>query len=368
MCTPAILLDLDVLTKNVKTYQAQCDAHGKELWPMLKTHKSLLLAKMQADAGAAGFLCGTLDECEALCDAGYEKIMYAYPVASPESAARVVALAQKCRFVLRVDGVEGARAVNAAAEAAGIIVDYTIIVDCGLHRFGVAPDQVVALKDALADCAGLRFVGISSHSGQVYAAVGPEEVPGYAEEERRAIATAVEALRAAGCEPTIVGTGSTPTFAPTIGDPNIRMYHPGNYVFNDCIQMANGTCTEADCALTVLATVISHPSEQLYICDAGAKCLGLDQGAHGNSSIVGFGRVKGHPELIVAGLSEEVGKLKVIGETMLRVGDKVEIIPNHACSTANLTNYYVAVRGGETVGCIEVDIRGNAKMPKSIGF
>ena len=97
-------------------------------------------------------------------------------------------------------------------------------------------------------------------------------------------------MRKAGIEPEMVSSGSTPTFALSIDDPNIEIYHPGNYVFNDCIQMSNGSATEDDCALTVLATVISHPSEGLYICDAGAKCLGLDQGAHGNSAIIGFGR------------------------------------------------------------------------------
>ena len=151
--------------------------------------------------------------------------------------------------------------------------------------------------------------------------------------------------------------------ASSLADKNIGIYHPGNYVFNDCIQMSNGTATEDDCALTVLATIISHPSEHLFICDAGAKCLGLDQGAHGNASIIGHGRVKGHPEVIVAGLSEEVGKLKVSGETTLKVGDKIEIIPNHSCSTANLTEYYITKCGDTALNTITVDVRSNSQIP-----
>lgn len=363
LATPAILLDMDALTKNITDYQKQCDEQGKQLWPMVKTHKSLEIAGMQAKAGATGFLCGTLDECEALCEAGYRKLMYAYPVASRESLQRVIRLTKQCDMIIRLDDRDSARIVSEAAVEAGIIISYTVIVDCGLHRFGVAPEQAADFALALQELPGLRYRGISSHSGEVYAAASAAEVPGYARKETEAMKAAKEALVRAGLTPEIVSTGSTPTFGLTVDDANIGIYHPGNYVFQDCIQMSNGTATEAECALTVLATVISHPSEHLYLCDAGAKCLGLDQGAHGNSSIVGFGRVIGHPEVIVAGLSEEVGKLKVTGATDLKVGEKVRIIPNHSCSTANLTDYFVTTRGQEVLGTIAVDVRGNSRRP-----
>ena len=117
---------------------------------------------------------------------------------------------------------------------------------------------------------------------------------------------------------------------------------------------------EEDCALSVLASVISRPTEDLFLCDAGSKCLGLDQGAHGNGSVRGFGRVVGHPELTVSGLSEEVGKLHVGGPTTLRVGDLIRIIPNHACSAANMTRYCMCVRGDQVERLIEVDLRSNS--------
>lgn len=361
--TPAILLDMDALEKNIKAYQEKASKYGKQIWPMVKTHKSLELAKMQADAGASGFLCGTLDECEALCAAGYKNIMYAYPVASVESIRRVIALSRRCNFIIRLDGIDSARIIEEAAAQADAVINYTIIVDCGLHRFGVTADRVLELAEAIKDFPHLKMKGISSHSGQVYAAASAKEVPGYAKEETEAISAAVKVLKEAGYNLDIVSSGSTPTFELTLGDENIQIYHPGNYVFNDCIQLSNGTCEEDECALSVLATVISHPSEHLFICDAGAKCLGLDQGAHGNTSIVGHGRVKGHPEAVVAGLSEEVGKLKVEGATSLKVGDKIEIIPNHSCSTANLTSQYVAVRKGEAERLISVDVRSNSTYP-----
>ncbi|MBE6968947.1 MAG: amino-acid racemase [Ruminococcaceae bacterium] len=359
--TPAILLDMNVLERNIKKFQSMCDQNGKELWPMLKTHKSLAIAKMQSDAGAAGFLCGTLDECEALCEAGYKKLMYAYPVASRFSAKRVIELSRKCSFIIRLDTTEAAGIVNAAASEAGVIVSYTIIVDCGLHRFGIAPNKVGEFAEKLKDFTNLRFVGISTHPGAVYASTKADEVSQYVKAEADALQIAADILRQSGLEPEIISSGSTPTFTESVRNPSIGIYHPGNYIYNDCIQISIESAKEEDCALTVLATVISRSAEGHYVCDAGAKCLGLDQGAHGNDSIIGHGRVIGHPELIVSALSEEVGKLSVKAgaTTDLKVGEQIRIIPNHSCSTANLTDHYITVRGENVEGTVYVDIRGN---------
>ncbi len=357
--TPAVLLDLDSMEKNLRRFADAAAAHGKELWPMVKTHKSLELAALQARAGAAGFLCGTLDEVEALAAAGHRKLMYAYPAADPLSIQRLLRAAERCELILRIDGPEAAAALNKAAREAGIRLSYTIIIDAGLHRFGVPPEKAGDFARALARFDSLRFRGLSTHPGHVYAAGAAEELPRYCEDERTAVKTAVRALREAGFVPEIVSSGSTPTFRGTVGDELLNVYHPGNYIFMDAIQLSTGTAREEDCALTVLASVISHPREDLFLCDAGAKCLGLDQGAHGNSSIRGYGVVPGHPEITVAGLSEEVGKLRVEGETSLKVGDRIRIIPNHACSSANLTSYYVGHRGNKVDHLITVDIRGN---------
>ena len=326
---------------------------------MVKTHKSLELAAVQAKAGAVGFLCGTLDELEALAEAGYQNLMYAYPAADHLSIARLLRVAEKCDLILRIDGVEAARALNEAAQKAGQMLSYTIIIDAGLHRFGIPPEEAGAFARTLQQFEALRFRGLSTHPGHVYAAGSGEELPRYCEEEHQAVKTAAASLQAAGFTPEIVSSGSTPTFRGTVGDGLQNIYHPGNYIFMDAIQLSTGTAREEDCALTILASVISHPREDLFLCDAGAKCLGLDQGAHGNSSIRGYGVVIGHPELTVAGLSEEVGKLHVEGETNLKVGDRIRIIPNHACSSANLTGYYVGHRGDEVDRLIAVDVRGN---------
>lgn len=358
--TPAILVDLDALENNIAKYQEGCTFNKKELWPMIKTHKSTEIVKMQIEAGATGVLCGTLDEAEACCKAGVNKIMYAYPVASAENIERVIELTNKCDFIIRLDDVDGAKKLNDAAIDAGVIISYTIIIDAGLHRFGVKPDKAVHFANALKDMKGLKLRGISSHPGHVYAAGSKDDLSKYIDDEINNIKIAVDSLKNAGYKLEYITSGSTPTFFGAVEDKNINVYHPGNYVFHDAIQMSTETAKIEDCALTVLATVVSHPSEDLYICDAGAKCLGLDQGAHGNNSIVGFGKVKNHPEIVVYGLSEEVGKLHVESATTLKVGDKIEIIPNHSCSTANLTNHLIGIRKGEVEKVIDIDIRGNS--------
>ena len=369
--TPAMLLDLDILEENIRSYAEKAKACGKALWPMVKTHKSSEIAALQAAAGCGGFLCGTLDEAEQLAAEGFQHLMYAYPAAAGPSVERVIALAKQVPdFIVRLDSLEAAEALEAAAaeaaqdpeaaaEKAVFQVKFTVILDCGLHRFGISEEKIAGFVEKLRQFPHLLWKGISTHPGHVYGAASASEVPAYCAEEAERIGTAVRNLKAAGLVPEIVGSGSTPTYAANIGDPVINMYHPGNYVFNDAIQISNGTAEEGNCALTVLATVISNPSEGHFICDAGAKCLGLDQGAHGNSSLTGHGRVIGHPELKVSHLSEEVGQLEAAGPTDLKIGDRIRIIPNHSCSTANLTSRMTGIRKGQTDRVIRVNMRGN---------
>ncbi|HHW06344.1 MAG TPA: amino-acid racemase [Clostridia bacterium] len=363
--TPAILVDLDILAGNIKRYQALCNKNGKQLWPMVKTHKSTEIAALQQDAGATGFLCGTLDECEGLCRAGMTHIMYAYPVAGSANIKRAIELAKKCNFIIRIDSLDGARRINEAAQKAGIQINYTIIIDSGLHRLGIPPEHAADFAKALKDLTNLAFKGISTHPGHVYAASGEWDLAKYIQDEKAAVAKAVAKLKEAGFSPEIVSSGSTPTFAGAVEDPNINILHPGNYVFHDYIQMSLGVARETDCALSVLTTVISYPAAERYICDAGAKCLGLDKGAHGNTAVQGYGYIKGHPELALISLSEEVGKIRSAGPTGIKVGDQLEIIPNHACSAANLTGYLIGCRGERVERVIQVDLRGNS-TPKNV--
>lgn len=361
--TPSFLLDLDILESNLKHIQKLCDDNNKELWPMTKTHKSTSIAKMQKQYGAKGFLVGTIDEAQSFVEAGLDNITIAYPVVSNANIHRLINISKKARIILSFDGVEGARAFNEELKKENIVMEYFIIVNCGLNRLGVKCDDVVQLAESLSKYENLKLIGISTHPGHVYGVSSKEEVPSVSTQESNCLKNAKNNLLENGFNIDIVATGSTPTFFDVVSDNTINVLRPGNYPFYDNIQLSLGVCEENDCSLTVLGTIISNPSDDLFIIDVGSKCLGLDKGAHGNSLINGFGKVKGHDELLIIGLSEEVAKVQIIEKTTLKVGDKIQIIPNHSCSSANMTDYIIGYRNNEVEKIIDVDIRSNSRKP-----
>ncbi len=359
LTTPSFLVDLDVLENNINMYQELADKNGVDLYPMLKTHKSSFITKMQIDKGAKGVLVGTLDEAESVVlKSGVTKVMLAYPVIGESNLERVISLSNLCDLYVAFDNEIPAKALSERLKDQKI--KFQIIINSGLNRFGVLPEKAVELYNNLKKYSNLEFKGISTHTGQVYG-FGKSEVGKITDQEIYSMVTAKKLLIDAGAEVEFVATGTTPTFEKAIKSLDINISRPGNYVFFDAIQVALGAATEGDCSLTVLATVISHPTEDLFILDCGSKCLGLDQGAHGNSLTKGFGIVKDHPELTIVGLSEEVAKVKKEGLTALKIGDKVEIIPNHSCSAANMTSYLIGHRNGNVEKIIDVDIRGNSR-------
>ena len=223
--TPAILVFNEKLMNNIKKYQAECDKFGKQLWPMIKTHKSTVLAEIQKNEGATGFLCGTLDECEVLCDKGMDKVMYAYPVAGRVSCVRAAQLSKKCEFYVRLDSVEAAEQLNAVAAEMNTVVNYTVILDCGLHRFGISPEEIAGYVKKIKGYENIKFKGISTHCGHVYSEADAERIPLYAKEELAAIHTAVDSLEAEGLHCELVTTGSTPTFWGTVEDEYVNVYN-----------------------------------------------------------------------------------------------------------------------------------------------
>ena len=266
-----------------------------------------------------------------ICDILNINLFKAFLDKEEENIKRIIEMSKKTEFIIRLDSLEAAIKINKIAETENIIINYTIIVDSGLHRFGVSLKNLLAFAEEMKKLKHLKLEGLSSHPGHVYSSTCEADIHQYVLDECETLRKAKELLEKEGYHLKYITSGSTPTFEEAVKDSNINVYHPGNYVFLDSIQLSINKAKIKDCALTVLATIISHPSENLFICDAGAKCLGLDQGAHGNSSIIGYGTVINHPEIIVSSLSEEVGKLKIEGQTNLKVGDKIEIIPNHSC-------------------------------------
>lgn len=360
LTTPSFLVDLDRLENNINSIQKLCDDNNKQLWPMVKTHKSTEIAKMQLEAGAKGFLVGTLDEAEVLAKNGIRNITYAYPVVGKENLKRVIDIAKMTKLYVSIDCLEQAKELDELLKENDMRINALIIVDSGLNRFGIDPKEAGKFYKELRQYNNIDVVGIGTHPGQVYGSKNMDDVKLAADDEIKAVEDAKKSLLEAGLNPTILATGSTPTIFLAAKDDNITVLRPGNYIFYDNIQMSIGLVEEEDCALSILATVVSSPKDGLLLIDAGSKCFGLDKGAHGNSLMEGYGYVINHPELVVSDLSEEVAKVKVKGSTDLKIGDKIRIIPNHSCSSANFTNYLIGYRDDKIERVIEIDIRGGS--------
>ncbi|WP_312202395.1 alanine racemase [Anaerospora hongkongensis] len=368
LITPSFLVDLDKMEQNSSNTAELCKNNGKMLCPMVKTHKSMAIANLQKAHGAAGFMAGTLDEAEELVQHGFQDITLAYPVAAVENLERVAALAKQAHIIASFDGIEAALQLQKLLEPQRLQIEYLIIIDCGLHRFGVKPNKAVELARELSRLSALTFKGISTHPGHVYGVSKLSDIERVAQEEMAAMEMAKECLVKAGFAVEIVATGSTPTLPLVAQNKTITTLRPGNYVFYDAIQVALGIVPLERCALTVQATIIANSGENIFIMDAGSKCFGLDQGAHSASLVKGYGIVKEHPELLVEGLSEEVGKIRATSPTSLKVGDKIEVIPNHVCAAVNMSSFLFGHRNGIVEKVIDIDARGgtNRKLTTSI--
>lgn len=360
LATPAVLVDLDILERNIKEVADAVRGHEKELWPMVKTHKSLEIAKMQHNAGASGFLCGTMEEAEMLVGrGGFKEIMLAYPVADKQNLQRCVKLCEKANLIFRVDSEETASLMSEAFEKARKSAYYVIKVDVGVHRFGVEPKKAGELAKDLSKYENLNLLGISTHPGHVYSSKSQEELKKDTLEALESLHIAYDDLRASGYDLKMITVGSTPSFQYDIEDGLVSHVHPGNYVYYDAMQVALGIVPLERCALTVLVAVTSRPRDRnAASINAGVKVFSRDVGGHEIKVVKGYGIVKRYPKAIVTLLSEEVGLIDIQEEPGIRVGEKVEIIPNHSCVVNNHTSYLIGHRGGIVERLIAVDARG----------
>ncbi len=370
--TPFAFIDMARVRANIRAMADRAAAAGVKLRPHAKTHKSAVIARMQIEAGAVGVCCAKLGEAEVLADAGISDIRLPYPV-NPINADRVIALLSKTTLSIIVDDMDVAKGWSDAMTRAGQTLDVLVKVDVGFHRCGInpaavdAPDRVVFV----ASLPGLNFRGLLSHAGQAYHAQSEMELEHMAIRECEVMSDLATRAALAGATIEEISVGSTPTarfigkqvewverFAPT-------EMRPGNYVFLDRTQVALGAATLETCAMFIEATVVSRPAPDRVILDSGAKTLALD-GARGFGTFPGHGLVihlDGTPDetLLIERLSEEHATVKALAPTRLKIGDRVRVLPNHACVVTNLMDELVMAENGETAGAIKVDARGRIR-------
>ncbi len=302
--TPALLIDLDVMERNIAAMASAAAEAGVRLRPHTKTHKCPEIARMQVDAGAAGITVAKLGEAEVMADAGLDDILVAYPIVGDAKLARLRALRDRARVRVSLDSAEVAGGVGSIGSA-GDPVEILVEVDTGHHRMGRPPGEPTAeLVTEVARIEGVEVVGLISHGGHAYRAAG-EELEAVARREAEDLAATAEACVRAGVEIREISVGATPTAAWVSGLAGVTESRPGTYVFQDVQQMRLGVAREPDCAATVLATVVSRPWEDRFVLDAGSKSLSSDGGD--GPPFPGRGLVAGRPDLHLDFLTEEHG-------------------------------------------------------------
>jgi D-serine deaminase-like pyridoxal phosphate-dependent protein len=337
--TPVLTADLDAVERNISGMQRYSDEHGFALRPHVKTHKTVELARLQVDAGACGITCQKLGEAEVMADAGFDDILISFPLVGATKVERLAALAGRIKV-----GVVGDSAAVATG-LQGVPVDFLVECDTGGGRTGVqSPDEAAELAALVEQLEGPRFAGLMTYPTK------PETGPW--------LRAAREAIERRGLAVECISSGGTPTARYAHELAEITELRPGTYVYGDRACIADGSVPLENCALRVVATVVSRPTRERAIIDAGSKTLSSDV-ALGAS---GHGLIVEHPDAEIYKLNEEHGLVDVGACAQPPVvGDRVTIVPNHACVAANLHDEVVVHRGGEIVGRYRTAARGRVR-------
>lgn len=357
--TPCLVVDAVRMERNLARLRHRVSHLGVGLRPHLKTAKSVDVARMMMDSPQGPATVSTLQEAAQFASAGVRDMIYAVGIA-PAKLPRVLALRkQGVDLAVVLDTLAQAEAVAAASRKAGSRIPALVEVDCDGHRSGVAPadrDRLIGIAAALQDGAELR--GVLTHAGGSYAARGTEALQQAAEEERLAVVTAATVLREAGFDCPVVSVGSTPTAHAAVDLQGVTEVRAGVFVFFDLVMVGIGTCDIDDIALSVLGTVIGHQRDKGWILiDAGWMAMSQDRGTQRQAVDQGYGVVcdvagNPYPDLIVAKANQEHGIIMVRPGSKrtlpeLTIGERVRILPNHACATAAQHGAYNVVRGAD---------------------
>ncbi|MDQ4060503.1 MAG: D-TA family PLP-dependent enzyme [Pseudomonadota bacterium] len=345
--TPAVLIDLDVVERNIRRLQDHLDRHGLANRPHIKTHKIPALAKMQIDAGASGITCQKLGEAEVFADAGAaDDILLTFNVLGPAKTERLAALIKRLkRMAVVLDNETVARGLSEAGVRHGVDIRFLIECDTGFGRNGVqSPQAALDLARSAMKLPRMQFEGLMTF---------PIRSP----ETRQFLERALQLFGGAGIPVPIVSGGGTPAAASVGEFPMLTEHRAGTYIYNDVMMVTAGAATWDDCAMRVRATVVSRPTDTRAILDTGSKVLTYDQ-----YFAKGYGRIVEYPEAAVASLSEEHGMVDLSRSAQKpHVGEVVNVIPNHCCAVTNMMDEVYGVRNGRVEVVWPVAARGKVR-------
>lgn len=342
--TPVPIIDIDVVAQNLARWQERCDKAGFGNRPHIKTHKMVPLARAQLALGAKGITVQKLGEAEVMADAGITDMLLTFNILGDQKLKRLAALARRTEIKVVADNEVVVEGLGRAGEAAGRAIDVLVECDTGMKRNGVqSPEAAAALARHIAATRGLRYGGLMTY---------PK--PGVRREAAAYISEARDLIARAGLETLIVSTGGAPEMWSDEGLEAITEYRTGTYVFFDRSLVTRGVCARQECGLTMLATVVSRPTADRAMIDAGTKSLTSDL-----LGLEGYGILSDYGDAKIYEANEEHGYVNLAGVAAKpSVGDRVRVLPNHVCPVVNLFDRVVFIRGDEVLGRVKVDARG----------
>jgi D-serine deaminase-like pyridoxal phosphate-dependent protein len=358
LSTPAVIVDLDIVERNISEMADLVKKAGIKHRPHIKTHKSVYFAQKQQEAGAVGITCAKIGEAEVMAEAGIDDILIAFPIIGEDKLERLYHLAQKVKLTCCVDSVEAAKALSDVGIRLSKKLPVYIEVDGGIQRCGRQPGaDTLEFAQSINGFPGIEIIGILSYAGQIYGENVRERIEEIAAEEASTIYMTAELLQESGIPIQELSGGSSISSKFPDQLKGLTEVRAGNYIFHDRAQLSTGMVTVEQCALRIIVTVVSASAPGRAIIDAGSKTLTTDLVTFGN----GYGYIIEQPEVEIYKLNEEHGYLRFDPSIQLRVGQRLTIIPNHSCVISNLCDEVIGVRGDKIIKAILIDARGKNK-------
>ena len=352
--TPSLVLDIDILKANVNELLKICHSHGVSLQPHAKTHRTPEIGLLQQELGCDGLCVAKVGEAEGFANAGVKKITVAYPVIGASKVERARILSTSIDLTLAVDSVAGAKSIGEVFAAHSQVCSVLLIIDTGLGRDGVLPADAPKIAQTINAVPGVKVVGVMTHEGTVYGAPDKVSMIAAAKKVSEMMVETSQAINSAGVEISRVSMGSSASARVAATVTGVNQIRPGIFAFNDLGQIALGNATLQSCAVRILSTVVSRPTSTTAVIDAGSKSLSADllPAKEHRDEYPGHGMIIGKNGWIIERLSEEHGMLTWMGDgkpSSLDIGEQIQIIPNHVCTTFSSLNESVVVSKGEVI-------------------
>jgi D-serine deaminase-like pyridoxal phosphate-dependent protein len=342
--TPVPVVDMDRMEANINRLQTYLDEHKIASRPHIKTHKIPEIAQKQMDAGAVGITCQKLSEAEVMADAGFNDIFVPYNIVGERKLKRLMNLAARAHVSVTADSSVVVRGLSKAAQESGLTLTVLVECDTGAHRCGVqSPGEAAELARLIAGLPQLDFGGLMTYPTN-------EHLDSF-------VRTTRDLLKSDGLQIERVSGGGTPCMWEAHTHPELTEHRAGIYVYGDRMTLRSGAVRFEDCAIKVHATVVSRPTAERGVLDAGSKSLSTD--LHG---LEGYGYICEYPDAKIYQLSEEHGHVDFSAcQNKPEIGERLTIIPNHCCTVTSLFDEVIGARGDQVEVTWKVAARGTVK-------